>query len=103
MIKIKIENLNRIFGSFGIAFVCGVIFQLIQMILFDTFGIDRILGTFMAPSLVIVPVFISMIISNFYHKNKTYVLITGIMTLIFAMIALSMYVIGGAIIMTHMG
>ena len=73
------------------------------MVLFDTFGIDRILGIFMAPSLVIVPVFISMIISNFYHKNKTYVLITGIMTLIFAMIALNMYLIGGAIIMSRIG
>jgi hypothetical protein len=73
----KIMNLNRIFGSFGIAFICGVIFQLIQMVLFDTFAIDRILGVFMAPSLVIVPVFISMILSNFYHKNKTYVLITN--------------------------
>ncbi len=100
---IKIKNLNRIFGSFGIAFVCGVIFQFIQMVLFDTFGIDRIIGIFMAPSLVIVPVFISMIISNFYHKNKTYVIITGIMTLIFTMIALSGYLIGGAIIMTRFG
>ena len=100
---IKIKNLNRIFGSFGIAFVCGVIFQLIQMVLFDTFGIDRILGVFMAPSLVIVPVFISMILSNFYYKNRTYVLITGIMTLIFAMIALSGYLIGSAIIMSRIG
>lgn len=99
----KIMNLNRIFGSFGIAFICGVIFQLIQMVLFDTFAIDRILGVFMAPSLVIVPVFISMILSNFYHKNKTYVLITGIITLIFAMIALNMYLIGGAIIMSRIG
>ena len=99
----KIKNLNRIFGLFGIAFVCGVPFQLIQMIIFDTFGIDRILGIFMAPSLVIVPVFISMILSNFYYKNRTYVLITGIMTLIFAMIALSGYLIGSAIIMTRFG
>lgn len=99
----KIKNLNRIFGSFGIAFICGVPFQLIQMVFFDTFGIDRILGTFMAPSLIIVPVFISMIISNFYHKNKTYALITGIMTFIFAMIALSGYHIGSAIIMSRFG
>ena len=99
----KIKNFNRIFGSFGIAFICGVIFQLIQMVLFDTFGIDRIIGIFMAPSLVILPVFVSMIISNFYHKNKTYALITGIMTLIFAMIALSGYLIGSAIIMTRFG
>jgi len=99
----KIMNLDRIFGSFGIAFICGVIFQLIQMVLFDTFGIDRILGVFMAPSLVIVPVFISMIISNFYLKNKTYVLITGIMTLIFAMLALNGYLIGSAIIMSRIG
>ena len=99
----KIMNLNRILGSFGIAFICGVIFQFIQMVLFDTFGIDRILGVFMAPSLVIVPVFISMILSNFYYKNRTYVLITGIMTLIFAMIALSGYLIGSAIIMSRIG
>jgi len=100
---VKMKNLNRIFGSFGIAFICGVIFQLIQMILFDTFGIDRIIGVFMTPSLVIVPVFISMIISNFYHKDRTYVLITGMMTLIFAMIALSGYRIGGGIIMSRFG
>ncbi len=99
----KIKNLNRFFWSFSIAFVCGVPFQLIQMVLFDTFGINRILGIFMAPSLVIVPVFISMMISNFYQKNKTYVLITGIMTLIFAMIALNGYLIGGAIIMSRIG
>ncbi|HJH28110.1 MAG TPA: hypothetical protein C5S51_00150 [Methanosarcinaceae archaeon] len=73
------------------------------MILFDTFGIDRIIGVFMTPSLVIVPVFISMIISNFYHKDRTYVLITGMMTLIFAMIALSGYRIGGGIIMSRFG
>ena len=100
---VKMKNLNRIFGSFGIAFICGVIFQFIQMVLFDTFGIDRIIGVFMAPSLVIVPVFISMIISNFYHKNRTYALITGIMTLIFAMIALSGYAIGCATIMSRFG
>ena len=99
----KIKNLNRILGVFGIAFVCGVIFQFIQMVLFDTFGLDRIIGIFMAPSLVILPVFVSMIISNFYHKNKTYALITGIITLIFAMIALSGYLIGSAIIMTRFG
>ena len=99
----KIKNLNRILGVFGIAFVCGVIFQFIQMVLFDTFGLDRIIGIFMAPSLVILPVFVSMIISYFYHKNKTYALITGIMTLIFAMIALSGYLIGSAIIMTRFG
>ena len=99
----KIKNFYRIFGSFGIAFICGVIFQFIQMVLFDTFGLDRIIGIFMAPSLVILPVFVSMIISNFYHKNKTYALITGIITLIFAMIALSGYLIGSAIIMTRFG
>ncbi len=99
----KMKNIYKFFGSFGIAFVCGVIFQFIQMVLFDTFGIDRILGVFMAPSLIIVPVFVSMIISNFYHKNKTYVLITGIMTFIFAMIALSGYLIGSAIIMSRFG
>jgi len=99
----KIKNLNRIFGSLGIAFICGIIFQFIQMVLFDTFGIDRILGIFMAPSLVIVPTLLSMILSHFYHKNKTYVIITGIATLVFAIIALSMYLIGCALSMSRIG
>ena len=103
LLMMKIMNFSRIFWSFGIAFVCGVIFQLIQMILFDIFGIDRIIGIFMVPSLIIMPVFVSVIISNFYHKNRTYVIITGIMTLFFAIIALNMYLIGCAIGMTRFG
>jgi len=90
--KVKNKNLLcRLFGLVGIAFICGVIFQFIQVVVFDTFGIDRILGIFMEPSLVIVPVLISMVVSHFYHEDKTYIIITGIATLVFAVIALSKY------------
>jgi len=84
----------RLFGLVGIAFICGVLFQFIQVVVFDTFGIDRILGFFMVPSLVIVPVLISTVFSHFYHKDKAYIIGTSIATLVFAVIALSMYPIG---------
>ena len=93
----KVKNKNRfckLFGVVGFAFIFGVIFQFIQVVVFDTFGIDRILGIFMEPSLVIVPVFISTVISHFYHKDKAYIIGTGMATLVFAVIALSMYHIG---------
>ena len=93
----KVKNKNRfckLFGVVGFAFIFGVIFQFIQVVVFDTFGIDRILGIFMEPSLVIVPVFISTVISHFYHKDNAYIIGTGMATLVFAVIALSMYHIG---------
>ena len=93
----KVKNKNRfckLFGVVGFAFIFGVIFQFIQVVVFDTFGIDRILGIFMEPSLVIVPVFISTVISHFYHKDNAYIIGTGMATLVFAVIALNMYHIG---------
>ena len=95
MFMMKNKNLLcRLFGLVGLAFICGVIFQFIQVVVFDTFGIDSLLGFFMVPSLVIVPVLISTVFSHFYHKDKAYIIGTSIATLVFAVIALSMYPIG---------
>ncbi len=41
MFMMKNKNLIcRLFGLVGIAFICGVLFQFIQVVVFDTFGIS---------------------------------------------------------------
>lgn len=85
---------KRIFASLCIAFVCGVIIQLIQIIVFDTAGIDRILGNLMSISLLIIPIHIAVVVSYVYLKDWRYVAITGTTTMVFAEATLRMYAIG---------
>ncbi len=77
-----------------IAFVCGVVFQSIQMVTFDILGIDKILNNFMVPSLFIIPIIISVFLSHIYYKNRKWIIVTGLITLIFALTALNIYKIG---------
>ena len=85
---------KRIFASLCIAFVCGVIIQLVQIIVFDTAGIDRILGNLMSISLLIIPIHIAVVVSYVYLKDWRYVAITGTTTMVFAEATLRMYAIG---------
>ncbi len=85
---------KRIFASLCIAFACGVIIQLVQIIVFDTAGIDRILGNLMSISLLIIPIHIAVVVSYVYLKDWRYVAITGTATMVFAEATLRMYAIG---------
>jgi len=88
------NNIINIVRLLVIAFVCGVIFQSIQMVTFDILGIDKILNNFMVPSLLIIPTTISVFLSYIYYKNRKWIIITGLITLIFALTALNIYKIG---------
>jgi len=90
------ENTTRkqIAGVLGIAFVCGVVVQLVQIIICDTTGIDRILGNLTAVLLILVPIHVAIIVSHYYHKDWRYMVITGMVTMVFAKAALNMYDIG---------
>ena len=85
---------KQILGVLGIAFVCGVVVQLVQIIICDTAGIDRILGNLTAVLLILVPIHVAIIVSHYYHKNWRYMVITGMVTMVFAKAALNMYAIG---------
>ncbi len=85
---------SRILELVGTAFVFGVVLQLVQIIVFDTLGIDRMLGGFMWISLIVVPVTISMAVSYFCHSDWAYTIVTGVATSVFAVSALRMYLIG---------
>jgi len=61
---------SRILELVGAAFVFGVVLQLVQIVVFDTLGIDRMLGGFMWISLIVVPVTTSMAVSYFCHRDK---------------------------------
>ena len=87
---------SRIMELVGTAFVCGVVFFIIQMVTFDTYGIDRCLGELMWVSLIVIPVAVSVAISYFCHRNKVYTAATGAATLVFAVIVLRMVAIGHA-------
>jgi len=82
------------FELVGTAFAFGVVLQLVQIIVFDTLGIDRMLGGFMWISLIVVPVTISMAVSYLCHSDQAYMIATGVATLVFAASALRMYLIG---------
>ena len=94
--RINRENTTRkqILGVLGIAFVCGVVVQLVQIIICDTTGIDRILGNLTVVLLILVPIHVAIIVSHYYHKDWRYVVITGMVTMVFAKAALNMYAIG---------
>ena len=85
---------SRIFELVGTAFAFGVVLQLVQIIVFDTLGIDRMLGGFMWISLIVVPVTTSMAVSYFCHSDQAYTIATGVATSIFAVSALRIYLIG---------
>ncbi len=90
------ENTTRkqILGVLGIAFVCGVVVQLVQIIVCDMTGIDRILGNLTAVLLILVPIHVAIIVSHYYHKDWRYMVITGMVTMVFAKAALNVYAIG---------
>ncbi|RZN36109.1 MAG: hypothetical protein EF813_07820 [Methanosarcinales archaeon] len=94
--RINRENTTRkqILGVLGIAFVCGVVVQLVQIIICDTTGIDRILGDLTVVLLILVPIHVAIIASHYYHKDWRYMVITGMVTMVFAKAALNMYAIG---------
>ena len=85
---------SRILELVGTAFVFGVVLQIVQIVVFDTLGIDRMLGGFMWISLIVVPVTASMAVSYFCHSDQAYTIVTGVATAVFAVSALRMYLIG---------
>jgi uncharacterized membrane-anchored protein len=87
---------SRIMELVGTAFVCGVVFFVIQIVVFDTHGIDRCLGELMWVSLIVLPVAVSVAISYFCNRNIVYTAATGAATLVFAVIVLRMVAIGHA-------
>ncbi len=87
---------SRIMELVGTAFVCGVVFLVIQIVTFDTYGIDRCLGELMLVSLIVLPVAASVAISYFCHRDRVYTAVTGAATLVFVVIVLRMVSIGHA-------
>lgn len=85
---------SRILELVGTAFVFGVVLQIVQIVVFDTLGIDRMLGDLMWISLIVVPVTISMAVSYFCHSDRAYTIVTGVATFVFAASALRIYLIG---------
>lgn len=85
---------SRIPELVGTAFAFGVALQLVCIVVFDTLGIDQMLGGFMWISLIVVPVTISMAVSHFRHSDQAYTIVTGFATAVFAASALRMYHIG---------
>ncbi|HIE32131.1 MAG TPA: hypothetical protein EYP67_07125 [Methanosarcinales archaeon] len=92
--KIGNDAHKRIFTSLCIAFVCGVLVQLVQITIFNTAGIDRILGSLVSISMLIIPIHIAVVASYVYQKDWRYVAITGTTTMLFAEATLRMYAIG---------
>ncbi len=80
----------------GTAFVCGVVFLAIQIAVFDSYDIDRMLGELMLVSLIVLPTAISAAISYFCHRNTAYAAVTGAATLVFVVIVLRAVAIGHA-------
>jgi len=87
---------SRIMELVGTAFICGVVFFVIQMVTFDTLGIARMLGELMLVSLIVLPTALSLAISYFCHRNWAYAAVTGVATLVFVVIVLRMVAIGHA-------
>jgi hypothetical protein len=85
---------SRILELVGTAFVFGAVLQIVQIVVFDTLGIDRMLGGFMWISLIVVPVTASMAVSYFCHSDQAYTIVTGVATSVFAVSALRLYLIG---------
>ncbi len=80
----------------GTAFVCGVVVLAIQIVVFDSYDIDRMLGELMLVSLIVLPTVLSAAISYFCHRNWAYAAVTGVATLVFVGIVLRMVAIGHA-------
>jgi len=80
----------------GTAFVCGVVFFVILIVVFDATGIDRCPGELMWVSLIVLPVAVAVAISYFCHRNRAYTAATGAATLVFAVIVLRAVAIGHA-------
>ena len=80
----------------GTAFVCGVVFLAIQIVVFDSYDIDRMLGELMLVSLIVLPTALSAAISYFCHRNTAYAAVTGAATLTFVVIVLRAVAIGHA-------
>ncbi len=78
----------------GTAFVCGVVFLAIQIVIFDSYDIDRMLGELMLVSLIVLPTALSVAISYFCHRNTAYAAVTGVATLFFVAIVLRAVAIG---------
>jgi hypothetical protein len=84
----------RILELVGTAFVCGVVFLAIQIVVFDSYDIDRMLGELMLVSLIVLPTVLSAAISYFCHRNRAYAAVTGVTTLVFVVIVLRVVAIG---------
>ncbi|MEA1894961.1 MAG: hypothetical protein U9N36_07145 [Euryarchaeota archaeon] len=80
----------------GTAFVCGVVFLAIQIVVFDSYDINRMLGELMLVSLIVLPTALSVAISYFCHRNMAYATVTGVVTLVFVVIVLRAVAIGHA-------
>ena len=80
----------------GTAFVCGVVFLAILIVVFDTTGIDRCMGELVLFSLIVLPTVLSAAISYFCHRDTAYAAVTGAATLVFVVIVLRMVAIGHA-------
>jgi len=85
---------SRILELVGTAFTFGVVLQIVQIVVFDTLGIDRMLSGLMWISLIVVPVTISMTVSYFCHSDRAYTIATGVATSVFAVSAMRAYLIG---------
>ena len=87
---------SRILELVGTAFVCGVVFLIIRIVVFDSYDIDRMLGELMLVSLIVLPTALSLAISYFCHRNMAYSAVTGAATLVFVVIVLRIVAIGHA-------
>ena len=87
---------SRITELVGTAFVCGVVFLAIQIVVFDSYDIDMMLGELMLVSLIVLPTVLSAAISYFCHRNIAYAAVTGVVTLVFVAIVLRAVAIGHA-------
>jgi len=87
---------SRIMELAGTAFVCGVVFLAILIVVFDTTGIDRCMGELVLVSLIVLPTVLSAAISYFCYRDTAYAAVTGAATLVFVVIVLRMVAIGHA-------
>ncbi len=67
--------------------------EIVWIVVFNTLGIDRILGGFMWIILIVVPATASIVVSYFCHSDQAYTNVTGVVTSFFAVSALRMYLI----------
>lgn len=87
-------DLKSVIGLIVIAVTCGVLFQFVQIVVFDSTGLNRVLGELVIPSAIVIPVFVSALISYLYYRNKAWTAATGMLTLIIAGLAINFYLVG---------